>query len=148
MSGVGRAPSLRETSLERAQRYRQCRKVLIHAVMQRAGNAPALLLLGGHQPPGQVPDVFRALVRHALGALSRQRVGEDVGEQTEPRNHLVRPAALRKNRTDRQAADHRAAVDEGDRSGRPRAEPCEAPHGRSGPRRADSRTAGYGRHEP
>ena len=125
LASVGRR-ALGETVLERAQGDRQCRKVLIHAIVQLAGDAPALLLLGGHQPPGQVPDVLRALVGGALGALPRQGVGEDVGEETEPRNQLVGPAALLENRTDRQAADHRAALDEGDHGGRPRAEPCEA----------------------
>src|SRR4030095_16773000 len=47
--------ALRETGLERGQRDRQCRKLLIHAIVQLACNAPALLLLGGYQPPGQVP---------------------------------------------------------------------------------------------
>ena len=53
-------------------------------------------------------------------------VGEDVGEEPEPRDQLVGPAALLEHRTDREAADHRAALDEGDHGARPRAEPCEA----------------------
>src|SRR4029453_18758310 len=118
--------ALRATGLERGQPDRQCRELLIHAIVQLARNAPALLLLGGYQPPGQVPDMLSALVRCSLAALPRQRVGEDIGEETEPRDQLVGPAPLLENRTAGQPADHRAALDEGDHSGRPHAEPCEA----------------------
>src|SRR4029453_15710432 len=118
--------ALRETGFERGQRDRQCRKLLTHAIMQLAGNAPALLFLGGYQSPGQVSDMLCALMRHSFAALPRQRVGEDVGEETEPRDQLVGPAALLENRTDGQNTDHRAVLHEGDHGGRPHAEPCEA----------------------
>src|SRR4030095_4594164 len=47
-------------------------------------------------------------------------------EEPEPRDQLVRPAALLENRTDREPAHDRAALREGDHGARTRAEPREA----------------------
>ena len=54
---------------QRGQGDRERAELLVHAVVELAGNAAALLLLGGDQPAGQGLDLRGALVDGALRVL-------------------------------------------------------------------------------
>src|SRR5262249_44736232 len=101
----------RQVVLERGQGNGQSGQVLVHPVVQLTADAPALVFLGGKQPARKVLDVARAFVGGLIGALSRQCIGEDVGEQPEPRPQLVGPVALVVDAADGQAAHDYAALD-------------------------------------
>src|SRR5262249_62310570 len=83
----------------------------VPAVAQPAPNPPPLVPLRGEQAPRQALDVPCALVRGFVSPLSRERIREDVGEETKPRQQLVRPVPIFRHGADGQAALDDAALD-------------------------------------
>src|SRR5262249_9699391 len=101
------------------------RQLLIDAVVQVARDAPALLLLRGHETSRKIADRLLALARRARGALSLEGAGERLGQELESRNPFVGPAPLLVDQANRQAAHDRAVPDEGDQDEGPSTERLE-----------------------
>ena len=67
-------------------------------------------------------EALLALAHRPLGLLPRERAGEHVGQQPQPRDQLVGPVTLRAEGADREGARDRAAHHEGHQDGRAGAE--------------------------
>src|SRR5262245_7458012 len=96
------AEVLGDVILECTQSDRQGGEALIYTVVQLASNAPTLVLLRGQEAPRQALDVLGASLRGQLGALSREGVREDVGEEPKPWHQLFRPLPILRAGADRQ----------------------------------------------
>ena len=111
----------RQAASERAQGHRQGRQLLVRIVMEVTGDAAPLLLLRGHQPPGQIADLRVALLCGDDGALSLHGMGEDIGQKPEAPRQEIRPPAPLAGGADHETSEHGPAAaaerDHGDRPG-------------------------------